>query len=57
MEKKKESLKSQLQESQVNERLAEQKLSTGKEQLDETRVRMVSEIVSVDQPYIQLYVW
>ena len=57
MEKKKESLKSQLQESQVNERLAEQKLSTVKEQLDETRVRMVSEIVSVDQPYIQLYVW
>ena len=42
MEKKKESLKNQLQESQVNERLAEQKLAASKEQLEETRSRMVS---------------
>lgn len=41
MERKTEALKSQLQESQVNERLAEQKLSNLKEQLEDTRSRMV----------------
>ena len=57
MEKKKESLKSQLQESQVNERLAEQKLSTVKEQLDETRARMVSRptIYTVICLFVQLW--
>ena len=41
LERKHESLKAQLQESQVNERLADQKLTSMREQLDDSRQRMV----------------
>ncbi|XP_067930296.1 early endosome antigen 1-like [Watersipora subatra] len=41
MEKKKESLKVQLQDSQVNERLAEQGLAATREQLEDTKARML----------------
>lgn len=47
LEKKNESLKSQLQESNVNERLAEQKLSNAREQLDDTKARMVGVTVAI----------
>ena len=57
LEKKSESLKTQLQESQISERLAEQKLSSVKEQMEEMRSRLVSSAVSVSCLTCLLYIW